>query len=103
MSENTVKLVTIITEAALETQLVREVEEHGARGYTLTNARGKGSRGSRSASWEANANIRLEVICGERLAETIVKHVNEKYFEHYAMVIFTSDIEVLRPEKYKTP
>lgn len=100
MSGNMVKLVTIITEAALESQLVRDVEKHGAHGYTLTNARGKGSRGSRSASWEANANIRLEVICEETVARNIVRHVNEKYFEHYAMVIFTSDIEVLRPEKY---
>ncbi len=100
MTDNTVKLVTIITEAALESQLVREVEEHGAHGYTLTNARGKGSRGTRSASWEANANIRLEVICDKEVARLSSEHVTTKYFEHYAMVIFTSDIEVVRPEKY---
>ncbi len=100
MSGNTVKLVTIITEAALESKLVKDIEERGANGYTLTNARGKGSRGSRSASWEANANIRLEVICDEQVAKTIAQHVTTKYFEHYAMVIFTSDIEVVRPGKY---
>ena len=100
MSGNFVKLVTIITEAALESQLVKDIEEQGAHGYTLTNARGKGSRGSRSATWEANANIRLEVICDEDVARRIVQHINETYFDNFAMVTFIGDIEVLRPEKY---
>ncbi len=98
---NNVKLVTIVTESALESRLVKEIEDNGASGYTLTNARGKGSRGNRSGSWDSNSNIRVEVICDEQVAAKISKHVTEKYFEHYAMVVFTSDIEVMRPDKYQ--
>jgi len=42
MSTDTRKLVTIITESALEHSLVDDFERLGAHGYTITNARGKG-------------------------------------------------------------
>ena len=66
------KLLTVVTEAALEATLVREIETLGARGYTITDARGKGGGGKkRDASWAPHANIRLEVLCGEDTARTI--------------------------------
>jgi len=49
------KLITIITEAALEHNLVDDVERLGARGYTITDVRGKGSRGVRDAGWGTKA------------------------------------------------
>lgn len=98
-NENT-KLVTIFTEAALETNLINDIEELGAPGYTITNARGKGSRGVRNAAWEANANIRVEIICVETVAMLIAQHLKERYYENYAMVTFFSDVEVLRPDKF---
>jgi nitrogen regulatory protein PII len=59
------QLVTIITEAVLESELTRQLEQLGARGYTITEARGKGSRGIRDAGWDEVRNIRIEVICEE--------------------------------------
>jgi hypothetical protein len=43
------RLLTVITEAALERELIAEIESLGARGYTISDARGKGSRGLRSS------------------------------------------------------
>lgn len=100
MQEQTIKLLTIYTETALESLLIMALEKHGARGYTITNARGKGSTGTRSASWEANSNIRVEVICTEKVANKLMIHIQDKYYENYAMVAFTSDVNVLRPEKF---
>lgn len=92
MKESNV-LLTIFTESALETQLVADLTKLGARGYTITNARGRGSSGLRSASWEANSNIRLEVICNQTLAEQLANYLQETYGGNYAMVIFTSEIK----------
>ena len=39
------RLLTIITEAAIEKRLLQDLEQLGARGYTISEARGKGSRG----------------------------------------------------------
>lgn len=94
------KLVTIITEAALEHTLAKDIERLGAHGYTVAEARGAGHRGVRDAGWESSANIRIEGICDERVAAAIAEHLRNTYYEHYAMVLFISDVEVLRPEKF---
>lgn len=85
-------LLTVFTESALETQLVADLTNLGAPGYTITNARGRGSSGLRAASWEANSNIRLEVICGETLAAKLAEHMQETYGGNYAMVLFTTPV-----------
>ena len=94
------KLLTVVTEAALEATLVREIEALGAHGYTITDARGKGSGGTRDASWSKNANIRLEVLCGADTAIAICAALRERYSDNYAMVIYVGDVGVLRPEKF---
>lgn len=94
------KLLTIVTEAVLESTLIRDIEQHKAHGYTITDARGKGSRGVRGAGWEANSNIRIEVVCDAVTAEGLASHLREHYYEDYAMILFLSDVEVLRPAKF---
>ena len=94
------KLVTIITEAVLEGELCDFLADLGASGYTVTNARGSGSRGVRSAGWSASSNVRIEVVCSEELAAKIAKAVSERYYADYAMILFESDIHVLRPDKF---
>jgi hypothetical protein len=94
------KLLTIVTEAALEHELVREIERLGAHGYTITDARGKGGRGIRNAGWKLSANIRIEVVCAADTAHAIVDELRERYYDNYAMILFIGDVEVLRPEKF---
>jgi nitrogen regulatory protein PII len=100
MNTDTRKLITIITEAALEHSLIEDLNRLGAHGYTITNARGKGSRGVRDAGWGASSNIRVEVMCDARVSEVITTHLREHYYDNYAMILFLSDVEVLRPEKF---
>lgn len=100
LNTETRSLVTVITEAALEDTLLRDFDHLGVRGYTVSNARGKGGRGVRDATWDEAANIRIEVICRRDLAERLLAHLQERYYANYAMVTFFHDIEVLRPEKF---
>jgi nitrogen regulatory protein PII len=94
------KLVTIITEAALENDLLADIKRLGASGYTVSNARGSGSRGVRAAGWSSNSNIRVEVVCSDELAAAIADHLRDKYYDNYAMILFESDIRVLRSTKF---
>lgn len=100
MQSHTRKLLTIIAEAALEATLVRDIDRLNAHGYTITDARGKGNRGIRDAGWEASSNIRIEVVCATQTAEELSAHFQEQYYDNYAMILFMSDIDVLRPEKF---
>ena len=65
------RLLTVVTEAVLERELVAELEALGVRGYTITDARGKGSRGRRQSDWAQESNIRVEVVCEPALAERL--------------------------------
>ena len=94
------KLLTIVAEAPLEQRMIKDLERLGAHGYTITDARGKGSRGVRNASWEQSGNIRVEVVCDAKTAAAIAAHLKEHYYDNYAMILFIGDVEVLRPEKF---
>ncbi len=90
------KILTIITESILESQLVKEIEEHGAHGYTITDARGKGHQGVRDAGWDYNSNIRIEVVCNIQTCNTISQFLVENYYDSYAMITFSYDVTVQR-------
>lgn len=93
-------LLTVICEAALEKKLVADLDHLGAPGWTLSEARGRGSRGVRSAEWDAEGNIRLEIICNRQLAERIAEHLQARYYDNFAMVCYLAEVEVLRPQKF---
>ncbi len=94
------RMVTIVTEAALERDLTLELDALGARGYTIADVRGRGSRGIRSADWAPAGNIRVEVICDADTAERIAERIRARFYDHYAMILFVQDVSVLRPEKF---
>lgn len=89
------KLVTIVTESALEQKLKRELETLDAKGYTIVNARGSGHQGSREGNWgEASTNIRIEIVCTEAVAHAIAEHCDRHYFANFAMIVYISDVLV---------
>jgi hypothetical protein len=93
-------LLTVICEAALEKKLVTDLQTLGAPGWTISDARGRGGRGVRSAGWDTEGNIRLEIICARDIAERIAEHLQVRYYANFAMVCYLSQVEVLRPEKF---
>lgn len=93
-------LLTIVTEAALEQNLAGVIERFGAQGYTVTDARGKGSQGLHDARWEFTSNIRIEVVCERKVAEDIVVHLRERYYDNFAMIVFLNDVSVVRADKF---
>jgi len=93
------KLVTIVTERILEDRLLRTLTELGATGYTLTQATGRGSRGVRASEWEG-PDTKIEALVSAEVAEAIVDHVADAFFEHYAVIVYVQDAAVVRGEKY---
>lgn len=93
-------VLTVICEAALEKKLVLDLQQLGAPGWTISDARGRGGRGVRSAGWDTEGNIRVEIICARDIAERIANHLQARYYANFAMVCYLSQVEVLRPEKF---
>ena len=95
------KLLTVITEANLERDLTRELDALGVGGYTITDARGRGEQEARRSSWGHTGNIRVEVVCDTPLAEHLLGRLRDKYYEHYSIVMWVQEVEVLRPGKFR--
>lgn len=93
------KLVTIVAERVLRNRLVEEIRALGAKGFTLTESTGEGSRGVRASEWEG-ANIRLEAIVAPAVADRIVEHIATMYFEWHAVIVYVHDVDVVRGDKY---
>lgn len=99
MNTVALKRVTIIAEHLLEGRLLRDLRELGAKGYTVAEVRGEGSRGVRASEWEGK-NVKIETLVSEPVAEAILTRVARVYFPHYAVVAYVETVEVIRGDKY---
>jgi hypothetical protein len=86
------KLLTIVAESALERSLVADLDRLGVGGYTITDARGRGSRGRRSSGWEHTGNIRIEVLCDGEMAGRIMGLLSEQYARDFAMTTWLQEV-----------
>ncbi len=93
------KLVTIVAEPVLEEQITDVLHRLGARGHTVTDSRGAGSRGMR-ASDPPGGGVRIETVVSAEVADRILDHVARHYFPNYAVIAFVTAVEVVRGEKY---
>lgn len=91
--------VTIVAEALLEDRIIRELRAIGARGFTIADVRGQGSRGVRAGDWEGR-NVRIETIASDEVAEAVLDHVATHYFDRFAVIAWVDDVEVVRGDKY---
>jgi hypothetical protein len=66
------------------------IENPGARGYTVTNTRGSGSRAVRGADWSSSGNVRVEVVCDETVALRIESHLHKHYYDNFTIILFES-------------
>jgi nitrogen regulatory protein PII len=95
----TLSLLTIVTEAVLEEHLIAELKRLGAKGCTVSDVRGEGSRGARSAEF-GQSNIKIETIVSPEVANAALERLAAEYFPHYAMIAYIENVQVMRGEKY---
>jgi len=93
------KLITIVAEVILRDQLTAAIKHLGAKGFTVTEAQGEGSRHLRSGVLPGE-NVRIETIVSVAAADRILDHIAQEYFHDYAVIVFVSDVGVVRGEKY---
>lgn len=92
-------LLTVIAESVLKERLVHDLRSAGARGYTLTDAEGEGSR-QRRVGEIFGANIRIETIVSPEVADRLLQLISTEYFERFAVIAYLSTVSVIRGEKY---
>jgi len=98
------KKVVIVTEAPILNKVLDDITELGAKGYTVQGASGKGSRGIRSFDrgvlGEIFKNYMIEIVTNEDIANKIAERMLEKFFVHYAGIVYMENIELFGNEKF---
>lgn len=95
-----VKLVTIIAEGVLEARLLEELTHLGMRGYTRSEVSGHGTRGVTTAGYWDLHQVKIETLVSQHVAEQILDHVAGHYFADYAVIVYVSEVNVVRGEKF---
>jgi nitrogen regulatory protein PII len=99
MTTVALKLLTVVAEQVLAERLCRAIMTNGVTGYTVSSAKGRGSRDKRSTN-RGGDNVRIEVVATEAAAERLMHMLVHEWFPHYAVIAWISTVEVVRGEKY---
>lgn len=95
-----IQYVVLICEEAIESLIGKDIIACGAKGYTVTEVRGRGNRGVRDAQWMLSSNIRIEILCSPDAAQRIIQTVEHKYSQNYGLVAFTHPVMGPRADKF---
>jgi nitrogen regulatory protein P-II 2 len=93
------KKVTIVAEKLLREKLIDLLRKHGATGWSIAAVEGEGSRSNRTSDFEGR-NIHIDTIVAPHTADKIMDDIASNYFSDWAIITYSSDVEVLRGDKY---
>jgi len=57
-------------------------------------------RGLRGQGFKNEKNIKIEIIIQEEKLHDVVEEISRTLFANFAIVLYVSDVGVLRPEKF---
>ncbi len=92
-------LVTIITERYFRDEILDKLKELGAKGFTLTDTTGEGSRGMRASDFEGK-NVKIEVVVSKDVGNNVIDYIADVYFENYSVIAYAYPVGVVRGDKY---
>jgi hypothetical protein len=94
MAPQSMLLLAILTEAVLENDIIEVIMSLGAKGYTISEARGRGAHGLRTGKWSAGTNLRIEVVGSVELCARIVERLQADYEKNYGLLMFTHPVDL---------
>jgi nitrogen regulatory protein PII len=81
--------------------LVKDIlKKHRITGYTSYEVGGMGDSGIRGQGLPEEKNVKIEVVLTEESAEKVVEEISRTMFSDYAIILYLSDIQVARMEKF---
>ena len=99
-NDDGVVCVTIVAESFVESRLLDFLQRSGARGWTVTAARGMGPKHSGLSEIEGGS-VRVEVLASSAVAEHIWQMLREEFFTNYSITAWEYPVSVARAERYR--
>ena len=95
-----VKLLTVICEILAQKNILDILAKHKISGYTTFEVEGNGSQGLRGQGLKNEKNVKVEVIMQEDKIQDVTEEIARTLFTNFAIVLYVSDVGVLRTEKF---
>ena len=95
-----VKLLTIICEILAQKNIINLLKKHEITSYTTYEVGGSGTRGIRGQGLRNEKNVKVEVIMREEKLSDVVEEISRTLFANFAIVLYVSDVGIVRPEKF---
>ena len=95
-----VKLLTITCEILTQKNIIEILKKHDITGYTTYEVEGNGARGLRGQGLQTEKNVKVEVILREEKLTEIIEEVSRTLFANFAIVLYVSDVGLVRTEKF---
>ncbi len=95
-----VKLLTVTCEILAQKNIIEILKKHNITGYTTYEVEGNGARGLRGQGMKNEKNVKVEVIMREDKLSDVVEEISRTMFANFAIVLYVSDISVVRTEKF---
>ena len=95
-----VKLLTITCEILAQKNIIEILNNHKITGYTTYEVDGNGARGLRGQGFKNEKNVKVEVIMREEKLPDVVEEISRTLFANFAIVLYVSDVGVVRTEKF---
>jgi nitrogen regulatory protein PII len=76
------------------------LKKHKITGYTSFGVGGMGDKGVRGLGLPEEKNVKIEIVLTEQSAEKIIEAVSRTLFSDYAIIVYLSDVQVARMEKF---
>ena len=95
-----VKLLSIICEILAQKNIIEILKKHEITGYTTYEVEGNGARGLRGQGFRNEKNVKVEIIMKEEKLQDVVEEISRTLFTNFAIVLYVSDVGVVRTEKF---
>ncbi|MDX1596552.1 MAG: hypothetical protein R3327_06380 [Nitrosopumilaceae archaeon] len=95
-----VKLLTITCELLAKKEIIEILKKHKITGYTSYEVDGNGAKGLRAQGLTHEKNVKVEVVLREEPLQAIVEEISRTLFSNFAIILYVSDVSVVRTEKF---
>jgi len=95
-----VKLLTVTCELLAKKQIIEILKKYKITGYTTYEVDGNGAKGLRAQGLTHEKNVKVEVVLREETLQDIVEEISRTLFSNFAIILYVSDISVVRTEKF---
>jgi len=95
-----VKLLTVTCEILAQKNVINILAKHNISGYTTYEVEGNGARGLRGQGLKNEKNVKVEVIMQQDKLQDVTEEIARTLFTNYAVVLYVSDVGVIRSEKF---